>query len=120
MNFFNLSKQVLNRSDDRIEIKFDAVNRLNKNINNLLITVANRFRNKSEKQNLSENSVEHKMENQKFEDDIIRNILNNMKVKHTQETNHLTFPNTAEEIKRQVAEELEQKNKLDISRNERD
>ena len=46
--FHNLSMQALNQSDDRIEIKFDVVNRLNKNINNLLITEANRFRNKFE------------------------------------------------------------------------
>ena len=118
--FHNLSMQALNWSDDRIEIKLNAVNRLNKNINNLLITEANRFRNKFKEQNLSENFVEHKTENQKFEDDIVRNILNDIKIEHPQETDHLTFLNTAEEIKRQVAEELEQKIKLDLARNERD
>ena len=46
--------QALIRSDDRIDIKFDAANRLNKNINNLLITEANSFRSKFEKQNLTE------------------------------------------------------------------
>ena len=118
--FHNLSMQALNRSDDRIEIKFDVVNRLNKNINNLLITEANRFRNKFEEQNLSENFLEHKTENQKFEDNVVRNILNDIKVEHLQETDHLTFANTVEEIKRQVAEELEQKIKLNLARSERD
>ena len=73
----------------------------------MLITEANRFRNKFKEQNLSENFVEHKTENQKFEDDIVRNILNDIKIEHPQETDHLTFLNTAEEIKRQVAEELD-------------
>ena len=46
--------------------------------------------------------------------------MNDIKVEHPQETDYLTFPNTAEEIKRQVAQELEQKIKLDLARNERD
>ena len=37
-----------------------------------------------------------------------------------QETDHLTFPNTAKEIKRKVTEEIEQKINLDLARNERD
>ena len=37
-----------------------------------------------------------------------------------EETDHLTFPNTAEEIERQVAEELKKRIKLDLARNERD
>ena len=61
------------------------VNRLNKNIkNNLLITEANRFRNKFQEQNLSENFAEHKTENQKLEDDVLRNILNDIKLEHPQ------------------------------------
>ena len=56
--------EALTWSDDWIEIKFDVVNRLNKNINNLLITEANSFRDKSDEQNLSENFVDHKTENQ--------------------------------------------------------
>ena len=34
--------QVLNEMDDRVQLKFDATNDLNKNINNLLITEANK------------------------------------------------------------------------------
>ena len=30
--------------DDRVKLKFDAINDLNKNINNLLITEANKFK----------------------------------------------------------------------------
>ena len=41
----NFSMQALNQSDHRIEIKFDALNKLNKNINNLLITEPKRFKN---------------------------------------------------------------------------
>ena len=43
--FHNLSMQAFNQSDHRIEIKFDAINKLNKNINNLLITEPKRFKN---------------------------------------------------------------------------
>ena len=89
----------LNRTDDRIKIKFDTVNRLNKNINCLPIAESNRFKNKFEEQNLSENFAEHKTENQNLEDDIVRNILNDIKGEH---------------------EELEQKIKLDLARNEID
>ena len=42
--FHNLSMQVLNEMDDRVKLKFDAINDLNKNINNLLITEANKFK----------------------------------------------------------------------------
>ena len=42
--FHNLSMQVLNEMDNRVKLKFDAINDLNKNINNLLITEANKFK----------------------------------------------------------------------------
>ena len=44
----------------------------------------------------------------------------NLGVQYLQDTDHLTFPNTTKEIKKQAAEELEQKNKLKLARNERD
>ena len=89
----------MNWTDDRIKIKFDTINRLNNNINCLPIAEANRFKNKFEEQNLSENFAEHKTENQNLEDDIVRNILNDIKGEH---------------------EEFEQKIKLDLARIESD
>ena len=42
--FHNFSMQALNEIEDRVKIKFDAINDLNKSINNLLITEANKFK----------------------------------------------------------------------------
>ena len=46
------------------------------------------------------NFADHKTENQKFEDDVVRNILYDFKVEYPHDTDHLTFPNTADEIKK--------------------
>ena len=35
---------MLNEVEDRVKLKFDAINNLNKSINNLLITEANKFK----------------------------------------------------------------------------
>ena len=64
------------------------------------------------------NLADHKTENQKF-DDVVRNILYDFKVEYAHDTDHLTFSNTAE-IRKQAADELEQKDKLDFALNERD
>ena len=42
--FHNLSVQALDKMGDRVKLKLDAINDLNKNINNLLITEANKFK----------------------------------------------------------------------------
>ena len=41
--FQNLSLQALNKLDKTTSIKFDVINELNKNINNLLMDKANKF-----------------------------------------------------------------------------
>ena len=60
--FHNLSMQALNQLVDRIEIQFDAINKLNKSINNLLITQAYKFRKQSE-ENLFGNFADYKTKN---------------------------------------------------------
>ena len=60
--FHNLSMQALNQLVDRIEIQFDAINKLNKNINNLLITEVYKFRKQSE-ENLFGNFADYKTKN---------------------------------------------------------
>ena len=97
--FHNLSMQVLSEMDDRVKHKFDAINDLNKNINNLLITEANKFKTLPKEIQMG-NFADHKTENQKFEDDVVRNILYDFKVEYPHDTDHLTFPNTADEIKK--------------------
>ena len=42
--FHNLSMQALNEMEDRVKLKFDAKNDLNKSIDNLLITEARKFK----------------------------------------------------------------------------
>ena len=64
------------------------------------------------------NFADHKTENQKFENDV--NILYDFKVEYPLDADHLTFPNTADEIKKQTPDEREQKNKIDFALNERD
>ena len=44
--FQNLSLQALNELDETTNIKFEAINELNKSINNLLMDEANKFINK--------------------------------------------------------------------------
>ena len=94
--------------EDRVKLKFDAINDLNKSINNLLITEANKFKTLPKEIQIG-NFVAHKTENQKFEDNVVRNILYDFKVEYSHDTDHLTFPNY-----------LEQKDKLDFALNKRD
>ena len=117
--FHNLSMHALNEMDNRVKLKFDAINDLNKNINNLLITEANKFKTLPKEIQMG-NFGDHKTENQKFENDAVRNILYDIKVEYPHDTDHLTFPYNADEIKKQAADELEQKDKLDFALKERD
>ena len=96
--FYNLSMLALNEMDNRVKLKFDAINDRNKNINNLLITEANKFK-ALPKEIRMDNFADNKTENQKFGDDVVRNILYDLKVEYPHDTDHLTFPNTADEIK---------------------
>ena len=47
------------------------------------------------------------------------NILNDFTIEHPQESNHLFYPNTADEINKQSQDEEEQERRLDIVLNER-
>ena len=109
--------QVLNKLEDRVKLKFDAKSDLNKSINNLLIKEANKLKVFPNEIQVG-NFVDNKTENQKFEDDVVRNIMYDFKVEYPHDTNHLNFPNTDDEIRKQAADELEQKDKLDFALNE--
>ena len=78
--------------EDRVKLKFDAINDLNKSINNLLITEANKFKTLPKEIQIG-NFADHKTENQKFEDNVVRNIRYDFKVEYSHDTDHLTFPN---------------------------
>ena len=65
--FHNLSMQALNQMDNRVKIKFDAINDLNKNIkNNFLTTEANKSKT-FPKEMWMGNFTDHETKNQKFE-----------------------------------------------------
>ena len=83
----DLSMQALNEMDNRVKAKFDAINDLNKNIYNLLIVEANKFKTLP-KEIWMGNFADHKTENQKFEDDVVRNILYDFKVEYPHDTDH--------------------------------
>ena len=85
--FHNLSMQALNEMEDRVKLKFDAKNDLNKSIDNLLITEARKFKTLP-KEIWMGNFADHKTENQKFEDDVVRNILYDFKVEYPHDTDH--------------------------------
>ena len=105
--FQNLSLQALNELDETTNIKFDAINELNKSINNLLMDETNKFINKKN-QRLSSNSVnDFKLENKKIEEDIVDNILNDFIIEHPQESDHLFYLNTADKINKQSQDEEE-------------
>ena len=97
--------------DNRVKFKFNAINDLNKNINNLLITEANKFKTLP-KELPQSNFADHKAEKQKFEDDVRRNILYNFKVAYPHDNGYLKFSNTVAEIKKQAADKLQQKTNL--------
>ena len=48
---------------------------------------------------------EEQTDNDKIEKDIVRNILNDEKINFPTDTDHISFPNTAEEIKQQSIDE---------------
>ena len=87
--------------DDRVKLKFNAINDLHKNINNLLITEANKFKTLP-KELPQSNFADHRAEKQKFEDDVRRNILQNFKVAYPHDNGYLKFSNTAAEIKNKL------------------
>ena len=109
--FHNLSMQALNEMDNRVKLKFDAISDLNKNIYNLLITEANKFKTLPKEIRMG-NFADHKTENQKFEDDVVRNILYDFKVEYPHDSDHLTFLNTADEIKNRLLMNLSKKTNL--------
>ena len=106
--FHILSMQALDEMDDKVKLKFDAINDLNKNINNLSITEAIKFKTLPKETGMG-NFADHKTENQKFEDDVVRNILYDFKVEYPHDTDHLTFPNAADKIKNRLLINLSKK-----------
>ena len=105
--FYDLFMQALNEMDNRVKPKFDAINDLNKNIYNLLIVEANKFKTLPKEIRMG-NFADHKTENQKFED-VVRNMYTIMGIFYLKV---VTFPNTADEIKNWLLMNLSKKTNL--------
>ena len=123
--FHNLSMQALSKSDDTIVIKFDAINRLNKSLNDLLMAESLAFSIERISSMTTEFfdwpiSVAGEQTDKKIEENIVRSILNDERMKFPTDTDHISLRNTAEEIKQQSIDENELFIETELKKNERD
>ena len=96
--FHNLSMQALSRDDDRIDIKFDAIEEFNESIKKLLKDEVDRNSDLSFTDFRPKQFEEIKDPNRSFEENVAENIMSGNRVNYRQDTNHMSFPNTEEEI----------------------
>ena len=78
--FHNLSTQALSRDDDRIDIKFDAIEVLNKSIKQLLEVDVDRNNDRSFIDFRPEQFEEIKDPNRSFEENVVENIMTGNRV----------------------------------------
>ena len=102
----------MSKSDDTIVIKFDAINRLNKSLNNLLLPVESLAFNTARISRMTTDFLDRPIfvtgeqtDNKRIENSIVRNILKNEKIEFPTDTDHVSLPNSAEEIKQQSINE---------------
>ena len=94
--FHNLSLQALTIDDDSIEITFDEIIELNKELKSF---IRENNRNEIKINNLKEESFkEIKDKTQLIEDEVVSNIVNNVRIEYPSDDQNLSFPNTASEI----------------------
>ena len=124
--FHNLSMQALSKSDDTIIIKFYAINRLNKSLNDLLMAESLAFNTKKISRMTTEFFDQpifvagEQTDNKKIEENIVKNILNDKKMEFPTDTYHISLPNIAEEIKQQRIDENKLFIETQLKKNERD
>ena len=97
--------QALSKFGDTTVIKLDAINRLNKSLNNLLTAESLAF----DTARISGMTTEllgrpifvtgEQTDNKRIENSIVRNILNDEKMEFATDIDHINLPNMAEEIK---------------------
>ena len=110
--FHNLSMQALSRDDNRIDIKFDVMEELNKNIKKLLKDEVDRNSDISFINFRPEQFEEIKDPNRLFEKNVVENIMSGNRVDYPQDTDHMSFPNTEQEILVQSKANYELEEKL--------
>ena len=116
----------LSKYDDTIVIKFDAINRLKKSLNNLLTVKSLAFDTvrilwmTSEFFDRPIFVTGEQTDNKRIENNIVRNILKNEKMEFPNDTDHISLPNTAEEIKQQSTDENKLFIETELKKNGRD
>ena len=110
--FHNLSMQALSRDDDRIDIQFEAIEELNKSIKKLLKDDVDRNRDISFIDFRPEQFEEIKHPNRSFEENVVENIMSSNRVDYPQDIDHMSFPNTEQEILVQSKANYELEEKL--------
>ena len=116
--FHNLSMQALSRGDDRINIKFDVMEELNKSIKKLLKDEVDRNSDISFIDFIPEQFEEIKDPNQSFEENVVENIMSSNRIDYLQDADHMSFPNTEQEILVQCKANYELEEKLARAVNE--
>ena len=116
--FHNLSLQALTIDDNSIEITFDEIIELNRNLKSL---IRDDNRNEIKINNFEEETFpEIKDKNQLIEEEVVSNIINDVKVNYPRDDENLSFPNTASEILEETNRNNRIHKKLDEAVNERD
>ena len=116
--FHNLSLQALTIGDNSIEITFDEIIELNRNLKSL---IRDDNRNEIKINNFEEETFpEIKDKNQLIEEEVVSNIINDVKVNYPRDDENLSFPNTASEILEETNRNNRIHKKLDEAVNERD
>ena len=117
--FSNLSLQALTVDDNSIEIGFDEIIELNRNLKSL---IRDDQRNKIRINRIQEETFEEvKDANQLIEEEVVSNITNNVELEYPNDDNkNILFPNTPSEIFRDREQNNMMDEKLERAYNRRD
>ena len=110
----NLSMQALSRDDD------EAITELNRSLKNLFKEDQRHSSRLSFVYFTPQTYQEIKDLNQLIEEDVVNNIISGNRLKHPQDTDHMTFLNTAEEIAAESKANQELENRVAQAINARD
>ena len=114
----NMSLQALTIDNDSVEIKFDEIIELNKDLKSL---IRDDDRTNIEIIDFKEQQFDEiKDKNQIIEEEVVNNIINDIKVKYPDDNQHLSFPNTPSEISKETYENNKIDQKTFDAFNERD
>ena len=100
--FHNMSLQALTIDDDNVNIEFDAIIELNKN---LKILIREDDRNSIEMIDFKQPKFDEiKYKNQLIEEEVVNNIINDVQIEYPRDDQNLPFPNIPSEILKETNE----------------